>query len=341
MKIFSVFSITIILMACLFAGCGGDDDDDIVGPDGAGGVMGFGSMKPGDWAEHRTPEGYRDISKYLGEDTWQGRSCTLIEFESYHQGQLLVNQMWMDNTTGEIVLFLIKENEKVMYMDLSFPTDVPGESETWEQPTTQKIGSEKYTTPTGKTVEATIYQTQTSFGTSEDWVSSEVPFESVKLLTGGRLISSLYDYGTGATRNISKQEAENAEPFSFEIPDIPGGDTPVIPDPGVPDPGIPGGVGVVITVGAGPRPTISVSQPIQFFSISKGFMPVWCFESPDDPEDPAGRTFAGPFTYGILPNGAEEVIGPAPDLVAGQTYIVQVIAWKGIMPVMGNLMFTR
>ncbi len=340
-----MLSIAVILMACLFAGCGDDDDDanDIIGP---GGPMGLASMKPGDWAEHRSPEGDRDISKYLGEDTWQGRSCTILEFESYYQGQLSVNQMWMDNTTGEIALFLIKENGKVMYMDLSFPTDVPGESENWEQPTTQKIGSEKYTTPTGKTVEATIYQTQTGFGTSEDWVSSEVPFESVKSLTGGQLISSLYDYGTGATRNISKQEAENAEPFSFGLPDIPGGDTPVtpdpgVPDPGVPDPGIPGGGGVVITVGAGPRPTISVSQPIQFLSITKGFMPVWGFESPEDLGDPAARAFAGPFKYGVVPNGAKEDDPNPPDLVAGQTYNIQVIAWAGFLPVIGNLTFTR
>ena len=62
MKKLHIFSITFILMAFLFVGCGGDDDDDDglpedVGPDGAGGVLGYFAMNPGDWAEQRTPEG--------------------------------------------------------------------------------------------------------------------------------------------------------------------------------------------------------------------------------------------------------------------------------------------
>jgi len=349
MKILSKFSIILILVSFLFVGCGGDDDDDLIGPGGA--ALGLSAMSPGDWAEHRSPEGDRDISKYLGEDTWQGQQCILIEMESYYDAEVTIVQMWMDKVTGEAVLFLIEMDGEVMSMDLSTPPDVPGEDEPWEDPKTQKIGTEKYTTPTGKTVEATVYQTQTTYGLSEDWVSSEVPFNSVKSLIDGRLESSLYNYGGGATRSITRQEAENAKPFGF--PTIPGGNDPVTPDPGtpvtpdpdtpvVPDPGIVGGGGVVITVGQGARPTITVSEPVQYLSIMIGFIPVWGFESPEDPGDPAAASFAGPFKYGVVPNGAKDNTDPnPPDLVAGQTYTIQVIAWKGLLPTMGSLTFTR
>ena len=61
MKVFTLFSISFILMACLLVGCGGDDDDDdLIGPDGAEGLfLGLTSMDAGSWAEHTDLDGNR------------------------------------------------------------------------------------------------------------------------------------------------------------------------------------------------------------------------------------------------------------------------------------------
>lgn len=333
MKKFIMFPIAFMLIACLFAGCGGDDDDDdgIIGPGGEG--MGFSSMKAGDWSESRTPDGDRDIMKFVGEDTWQGRSCIVLEFESYSAGESSVMQIWIDKTTFEAVVMIVEIDGEYVRMDATAATDVPGTDEVWETPTTEKVGTEKYTTPTGKTVDATIYRTQTSFGVDEDWVSGEVPFDMVKSLTDGTLTSSLYDFGTGATRIISKQQAEAAEPFA--IPNIPfdPGDPGNPADPG--DPGLPGAI--VVTVGAGATPTIQVSSPIHNLMVFQGFGPIWGFAVPG-----GAPPLSGPFQYGVVPDGAEDVGFVAPPLVAGQAYIIQAIfAEENAIPGMGTLEFVR
>ena len=344
MKIFTIFSITFILMACLFVGCGGDDDEDELAELGElGGYAGFASMKPGSWAQHNTPEGETAKYKYLGEDTWEGRQCLLLEFESNSDGHISVNQIWIDKVTGDIVLFLIKMDGEVMRMDIdnSQPPDVPGQDVPEDTPDVQQIGTDNYTTPTGKTVKAIIYSMQTPMGMSEFWASNEVPFGDVQDKLNGNVTSYLQDFGlSGAVRSISRQEAENAKPFGF--PGIPGGDIPGdIPGGDIPG-DIPGGE-IVIKVGPGPRPVIEVSEPIQFFSISQGFIPLWGFESPGGFGDPNGISFPGPFQYGVLPANAVKNIGQAnpPDLTAGQVYTIQVMVIKGFLPAMGNLTFTR
>lgn len=226
MKIFGVFSIAFIVIACLLAGCGGDEEAEVVGPDGEGELeeyMGLASMKVGSWAEHVSPEGDREKYEYLGEDTWEGKACFLMEIESSYDGEETISQIWIDKTNGEAVLFLIKMDESVMRMDISQVPDVPGEETVEEdEGNVEKIGTDSYTTPTGKTVQATIYKATTTWGTDEYWVSGEVPFGDVKDISNGELLSSLYDFGdSGADRSISKQEAENAESFGFPfLPDV-------------------------------------------------------------------------------------------------------------------------
>ena len=231
MKIFTAFSITFILMACLFAGCSSDEeDDDLIGPGGMEEGLGFfATMNAGSWAEHSSPEGDRDISKFLGEDTWQGRASFLMEFESESDGGVSATQIWIDKATAEVVLFLIKMDGEVIKMDLSFSEtpDVPGEEVPWEGSDAEQIGTGTYTTPTGRTVDVTKHQVSTFFGTDEFWVSTEVPFGEVKEISDGEVVRELYDFGlSGAKRIISKEEAENAEPFA--IPDIP--NIPIIPN---------------------------------------------------------------------------------------------------------------
>ena len=159
--------------------------------------------------------------KFIGDDTWQGRSCIVLEYESYYEGQQNISQMWMDKTTGEAVVIIMKSNGELTKIDSSMWSGSTGEDDPREGPDVQKIGTEQYTTPTGKTVTATIYRYQitTPAGTSnhESWVSSQVPFDEVKYIVDGRVTSFLHDFGTGAVRAISKQEAESAESFQMSL----------------------------------------------------------------------------------------------------------------------------
>lgn len=331
MKIFTVFSITFVLMACLFAGCGGDEDE-LVGPGGAEGeYLAFAAMKPGSWAEHTDPDGASDKYKFLGEDTWEGSSCFVIELETTSDEDLSVTQVWLDKATAEIVLFLIRMDGKVMKMDLSGSAelDVPGDEPPSETSDIKDLGADTYTTPTNKTVNVRKY----SEGNNEFWTSSEVPFSEVQDKLNGEPVSWLYDFGlSGASRTISKQEAENAEPFDI-LGGLPG-------NGGIPDE--PGGSeqegDIIITIGPGARPEFQVSKPIRLFIItSPGF--IWSFRCIDD-QTPS---LPGPFQYGVLPDNAN-LVGPdnPPDLVVGQTYQVQVIGdIEGWLPLMGTLQFTR
>lgn len=350
MRAISVFFAVSIVMACLFAGCG-EDEEGLVGPggtEGAGGVAGLAALKQGSWAEHTSSDGSRGRMEFLGEDTWEGRKCLLMESESTEPGgSSTIMQIWLDKATGEPVLFLIKEDGKVMRMNLSQqPVDVT--EMTGEIPVqAQNLGKDKYKTPTGKTVDVVKYSITTAYGTSEVWSSSEVPFFDVKDIFNGEVTSSLYDFGfSGAERSISRQEAENAEPFGFS--NIPGGDDNIDDNPfeqpdGQADGQQPGGQGgqqqigqIKITVGPGPRPTISVSEPVSSF-IMTGTGVLWMFQSVNNAAD-----LPGPFIYGVTPDGAEAVLAMVPDLVTGQDYVIQVHGDpQGDPQRLGSLSFTR
>ncbi len=251
--------------------------------------------------------------------------------------------MWIDKNTGAPVLFLIKEDGKVMRLDVFHtPTDIPGD-ETLVPPQAQSLGNDKYTTPTGKSVDVAKYSSNTPVGTSEIWTSDQVPFWEVQNFLDGKLMSSLYDFAfDGAVRSISKQEAENAEIFGFsDIPgdgDIPGGGD-VSGGDDIPDGGdIPGGQqgDIVVTVGAGAQPVITVSQPIMLLTLT-GPGVAWGFQSVNQAAD-----LSGPFQYGVTPNGALDIMGGVapPDLVAGQVYNIQVMGeMQGFIPLMGEIEF--
>ena len=339
MKISVVFSIASILIACLLAGCGDGDDEEGAGPEEEM-YLGLASVEPGSWAKHTSSDTSSGMFtwKYFGTDTYSGRQCFVMEFETSSDGAAIVGQVWIDADTGDSSLLVIKQGGKVMKMDVSQTPEVPGISGEEDTTQAQKVGTESYTTPTNKTVEATVYRE----GSDDQWVSGEVPFGMVKSIDDGKTVVELYDFGfSGAGREISKEEAENAESLSF--PGIPGGDIP--DDPDVPDNGdVPQQVGAIaIDVGPGARPTIGVSEPIQSLIVLNGFLPVWSFQSPENVGNPQALTFPGPFQYGIAPPNAKQTVGGAspPDLLAGQVYTVQVITVRGALPATGRLTFTR
>ena len=226
MRTFTVFSITCILMACLFAGCGGDDDDDddLIGPGGTAEELfqGLAAMEAGSWAEHTDLEDNRYKIEYHGVDTYAGKDVFVMELDIGSGAEMIVSQVWIDEATGESVLYVMKQGAMLIKLDVTqVPEEVADLSESEEDDSsddTVKIGVETYTTPTGKSVEATVYQDSDG----ENWISGEIPFGMVKSISDGEVTSELYDFGSsGATRDISKEEAENAEPFSLLDLDIP------------------------------------------------------------------------------------------------------------------------
>jgi hypothetical protein len=208
------------------AGCGGEDEEDeeeAVGPgETQDAYLGLGAMKAGSWAEHTSTAGVRIRWEYLGEDTYNGSACFLMESETDSDGQKVINQIWIDKAKGEAVLSVMEMAGLVMKMDMSQAPEVPGgvSGETFSG--AQQIGTQDYTTPTGKTVQAAAFKVDNS----EQWISGQVPFGVVKSILDGQMSMELYDFGSsGAVRDISKEEAENATSFGIpgvDIPEIPG-----------------------------------------------------------------------------------------------------------------------
>ena len=222
MKVFAVFSV--ILMACiafLFLGCGEEEEEE---EELAEEYLGFPEMKGGEWAEHISSElggAGRIRFEYIGTDTIDGRECLVTEFEVESLGQKTINQVWIDKEKQEIALYVVKVAGMVLKMDISglpaSSTDVAegasGETPHGYEPGTQ-TSVETYMTPTGKMVKAAVFKA----GSNEEWVSSDVPFGVVKMVHDGNPVMELYDFSfSGAERDISKEEAENAA----SIPGLP------------------------------------------------------------------------------------------------------------------------
>ncbi len=214
----SIVLISLLLFAFTFSGCifGGEDEEDVIGPE-KDSISGFASLKSGSWEELAFPDGTRERNEFLGTDTYKGVECYLIESETISSSGKEITQIWFNKSNMQVVLIVMKDrNGKVIKIEAipTLPTkDVP----TGEVPSNSvKIGTEKYTTPTGKTIEATVYKITAPDGESEIWMSSQVPFWQVKDILNGKVVYDLYDFGTsGAKRDISKQEMENASSLEF------------------------------------------------------------------------------------------------------------------------------
>lgn len=222
MKIFAVFFV--ILVACLLVGCGEEEEEEPIE-----GYEGFPQMKGGEWAEHTSSQAGgsgRIRFEYIGTDTIDGRECFVTETEIETMGQKIISQVWIDKEKEEIKLYIVEQFGMVMKMDVSelptSSTDVTegasGDTPDEYDPGTQ-TSIETYITPTGKEVKAAVFKT----GSDSEWVSSDVPFGIVKIVDDGEPVVELYDFAfSGAVRDISKEEAENATGFGIDIPSIPG-----------------------------------------------------------------------------------------------------------------------
>lgn len=217
----SLFLISIVLVISLLYGCGEEDEvEKILGEDISGVYTGFMKMKGGEWAEYTTESGIMR-NEFIGTDTYNGRKCTVLEIESVISGEKTISQIWIDSEKGDTVLYVQKIQNIVYKLDLqSLPKDITititkGDDMPDNYPVSKQIRTDTYKTPTGKEVKVAVFKS--AYG--EDWVSSEVPFGIVTFVVQSGVASiELYDFGTsGAKRDISKDEAENAKSiFDFE-----------------------------------------------------------------------------------------------------------------------------
>lgn len=210
-----LLSLTIAIL--LYSGCSEETENllDVIGnDDNTQSGSGFGSMKAGSWAEYES-EGIKNRIEFLGTDTYKGSECYILETENPGQTIQRIFQLWIDKKSNESVLFVMKEGNTVIKMDIIMSSGYVPKDAGVIPSTAKKLGNKDYTTPTGKKVKAFAYEIQTSYGTSEKWISDEVPFYAVKIISvDGKVTLSLYDFGSsGAKRDISKEEVENAKPF--------------------------------------------------------------------------------------------------------------------------------
>lgn len=210
----------LIITALLYLGCSEESESpfDTNGGDENETGSGFGSMKVGSWAEYESGD-LRMRLEFIGTDTYNGTECYILETEYPGQNLQRVFQLWMNKNSGETVLFVMKEGKTVIKMQPVMASGyVPKDA--GEIPSAaKKLADKDYTTPTGKKVKAVAYEIKTSSGTSEKWISKDVPFNAVKLVSvNGEVTLLLYDFGTsGAKRDISKEEAEKAQTFGQPI----------------------------------------------------------------------------------------------------------------------------
>lgn len=221
MKTFFRFSVVLILLVFLFVGCSSNDSSNPITSNnndnnGNNSGTGFASMAAGSWAEYTLSDGSNEKLAYIGIDNYQGTDCYILEFDMTNDGMDTYTQMWLDKSSNKAILYVMKMGGIVTKMNIPQTQDIPSSSGNVPA-SSVKLGNKTYTTPTGKKVDAIAYQTTTAAGATEAWISLQVPFGTVKTLLNGESQMELYDFGTsGAVRNISKQEADNAQ--SFGIP---------------------------------------------------------------------------------------------------------------------------
>ena len=175
---------------------------------------GFMAAGEGQWVDYvvaTNGEELHQLMENIGEDTVDGASC--VGFEITLAGGDTIVQMWTDIVTGQLVKYVVKMEDQVIWMDIDQAPYEPPETETPGEYTPDLVESYgTYTVPgNGETVDVAIFESGPG---SEVWISGEVPFGMVKVISAGATTMSLYDFGTsGAVRDISKAEMENCMPM--------------------------------------------------------------------------------------------------------------------------------
>jgi hypothetical protein len=174
------------------------------------GYTGFMQAAEGQWADYvlsGNGEESHQKRECIGQDTVDGKSCIGFEMTTSEQEEIIM-QIWTEAATGQVVKYVVKMEDQVICMNINQSPELPGtETPSEYDPNLPDITYGTYTTPTGKTVNVAKF----AIGGGETWVSSQVPFGTVKVIDdSGETTMYLYDFGmTGAQRDISKTELEN------------------------------------------------------------------------------------------------------------------------------------
>ncbi len=212
--------IALLLAITLLPACGGGGAGGGGGQEGGGEgdgapseYTGFILPTEGQWVDYVMAgegEDFHQKMECIGQDTVDGKTCIGFEMTMAmpQQGETIV-QMWTDAATHQLVKYVMKTGGQVICMDIGSSSYEPPETETPSQydPSLPGISYGTYPVPgSGETVTVAIFDVPGG----EVWVSSQVPFGTVKVIASGTTAMYLYNFGTsGAHRDISKAEMEN------------------------------------------------------------------------------------------------------------------------------------
>ena len=176
---------------------------------------GFMAATAGQWVDYvmaADGEELHQIMENIGEDTVDGENC--VGFELTMVGKDSITQWWWDDVPRVVKCVRKYTVEVYCFGQPPYPPYKPGETPSVYAPDLPDISYGTYTVPgNGETVDVAIFEIETGPG-SEVWVSSEVPFGTVKVIASGTETMSLVNFGTsGAARDISKAEMDDCVQF--------------------------------------------------------------------------------------------------------------------------------
>ncbi|WP_201352881.1 hypothetical protein [Hydrogenimonas urashimensis] len=199
----------------------------------ASNYTGFKELKKGEWAilVMKMGKGSKMKEKliYLGEAKIDGKPAYGVEIiidNPQMRGFGGVSQIWMDKKSDEEIKMVMQQGPQLMCMSMN----MAGMMQQQEKPMTktpEAYSPEKpalrfgtYTTPTGKKVHVAVYKSQKgdlpdANAEGEIWVSSETPFGIVKMVSNGKTVMYLEDFGKGAKPRIPVSKAIQCQPMDF------------------------------------------------------------------------------------------------------------------------------
>ncbi|MFC1742184.1 hypothetical protein ACFL3V_06630 [Nanoarchaeota archaeon] len=212
-RVFSI-SLIILIAALLLTGCAEDiktSKKTAKKTASSADYTGFMDLKAGQWTETVSRAAGEKITTRI-EVLEQSPSLNKFQITTGPADEKIIAQVWIHPINKIATKYVVKAGGDVTCYDMEDVPDgyVPAEQGSYDIDRV-KPTYDIYTTPTDK--EVSVAKFKTSKG--EIWLSSEVPFGLVKMMTDGDTISSLYDFGSiGAKSMISAQEIDDCRDLS-------------------------------------------------------------------------------------------------------------------------------
>ncbi len=177
---------------------------------------GFKSLEPGDYVIWKMSSGDQRVL-YLGTEKINNRTCDVIEFVIETNGSEQIVRLWIDKNTRQNIKVAIKI-DNTTYCTSQLPmqeesnttyTSTPEEYKPENIVNNYKYSIVDFTTETGKTIKAVKIEQNNS----EVWLSSEIPFGTVKEVVNGITYIELKDFGNNGTPKITEEDLNNCVPL--------------------------------------------------------------------------------------------------------------------------------